>query len=158
MLADGGIREIEFYQVVVAVPSLVLERFAIRAATGEVEVIPVAVSRRASLLANVAKGPEVAAGVVEHRVEHEANAAAMQFAADCGERGVVAEAPVHAEIVGDVVAVGARLEHGAEQERVRAEVREIIDPGREGRNAIRGRAFEGIARGRVEASEREEVI
>src|SRR5277367_2598191 len=107
MLADGGIREIEFYQVVVAVPSLVVERFAVRAAAGEVEVIPVAVSRRASLFADVAKGPEVAAGMVEHRVEHEANAAAMQFAADCGERGVIAEAPVDVEIVGDIVTVSA---------------------------------------------------
>ena len=132
MLADGGICEIEFHQVVVAVPSLVAERLAVRAATGEVEVIPVAVGRRASLLANVAKGPEVAAGVVEHRVEHEANAAAMQLAAERGERGVIAEAPVYVEIVGDVVAVGARLEDGAEQERVGAEVLEIIDPGREG--------------------------
>src|SRR5580693_6344556 len=128
MLADGGTCEVEFHQVVVAVPSLVAEWFAVRAATGEVEVIPVAVSRRAPLLADVAEGPEVAARVVEHGVEHEANAAAMQLAAYRGERGVIAEAPVHAEIVGDVVAVGARLEDGAEQERVGAEVFEIINP------------------------------
>ena len=132
MLADGGICEIEFHQVVVVVPSLVAERLAVRAATGEVEVIPVAVSRRASLLADVAKGPEVAASVVEHGVEHEANAAAMQLTAKRGERGVIAEAPVDVEIVGDVVAVGARLEDGAEQESVGAEVLEIIDPGCEG--------------------------
>src|SRR5271166_6140517 len=137
MLADGGICEIEFHEVVVAVPSLVTERFAVRAAAGEVEVIPVAVSRRASLLANVAKGPEVAAGMVEDGVEHEANAAAMQLAAESGERRVIAEAPVHSEIVGDVVAVSARLEDGPEQERVGAEVLEIIDPGREGRKAVR---------------------
>ena len=54
----------------------------------------------------------------------------MQLAANRGERGVIAEAPVDAEIVGDVVAVGARLEDRAEQERVGAEVLEIIDPGR----------------------------
>src|SRR5208337_534818 len=125
MIADGGICEIEFHQVVVAVPSLVAERFAARAAAGEVEVIPVAVGRRASLLANVAKGPEVAAGVVEHGVEHEANAAAMRLAAESGQRGVIAEASVDVEIVGDVVAVGARLEDGAEQESVGAEVFEI---------------------------------
>src|SRR5271155_5613821 len=124
MLADGGICEIEFHQVVVAVPSLVLKRFAVRTATGEVEVIPVAVSRCASLLADIAKGPEVAASVVEHRVENEANTSAMQLTADRAERGVIAEAPVDVEIVGDVVAVGARLEDGAEQERVGAEVRE----------------------------------
>src|SRR5580704_4213258 len=131
MLANGGICEIEFHQVVVVVPSLVAKRLAVRTATGEVEVIPVAVSRGASLLANVAEGPEVAARVVEHRVEHEADAAAMQLAADRGESGVIAEAPVHEEIVGDVVAVGARLQDGTEQERVGAEVLEIIDPGRE---------------------------
>ena len=50
---------------------------------------------------------------MEHCVEHEANAAAMQFAAHRGERRIVAETPVHAEIVGDVVAVRARFEDGS---------------------------------------------
>src|SRR5580658_8603254 len=128
MLANGGISEIEFHEIVVAVPSFVLKRLAVRATTGEVQVIPVAVSRRASLFANVAKGPEIAPRVVEHGVEHEANAAAMQLAANRSERGVIAEAPVDAEIVGDVVAVGARLEDRADQKRVGAEVFEIVDP------------------------------
>jgi hypothetical protein len=70
--------------------------------------------------------------VVEHGVEHETDAAAMQLAAESGERGVIAEAPVDVEIVGDIVTVGARLEDGAEQESVGAEVLEIVDPGREG--------------------------
>jgi len=55
----------------------------------------------------------------------------MQLAAESGKRRVIAKAPVHVEIVGDIVAVSARLEDGAEQERVGAEVFEIIDPGRE---------------------------
>ncbi len=54
----------------------------------------------------------------------------MQLAAERGERRVIAEAPVYVEIVGDVVAVSARLEDGAEEECVGAEVLEIIDPGR----------------------------
>src|SRR5258708_22865319 len=115
MIANCGISEVEFHQVVVSGPSLVMERLAVRTAAREVEVIPVAIFRRAPLLANVAKRPEVPAGVMEHGVEHEANAATMQIAAHRGERRVLAEALVHAEIVGDVVAVRTRFENGPEQ-------------------------------------------
>src|ERR1700720_3117034 len=98
MIANHRIFEVEFHQVVVPGPSLVMERLAVRTAARKIEVIPVAIFRRAPLFANVAKGPEIAAGVMKHSVEHQANAATMQLAAHRGERRVVAETPVHAEI------------------------------------------------------------
>ncbi len=115
MIANGWISEVEFHQVVVLGPSFVMKRLAVRAAAREVEVIPVAVRRRAPLFTNVAKCPEVAPRVMEDRIEHQANSTPMQLAAERGERRFVAEAPVHVEIVGDVVAVRARFEHGAEK-------------------------------------------
>ncbi len=84
-----------------------MERLAVRAPAREVEVIPVAESRSPPLLPNVAKCPEVTTRVMEHRVEYQANAPAMQLLAQRGEHRVITEAPVHVEIVGSVVAVRA---------------------------------------------------
>src|SRR6204780_87463 len=99
VIANGRIAEVQFHQVVVAGPSLVVKRLAVRAAAAEVEVIPVAIGRRAPLLANVAKGPEVATCTIEDGVEHEANSAAMKFLAYRREHRVVAEPPINAEVV-----------------------------------------------------------
>lgn len=70
--------------------------------------------------------------MMEDRVEHHANAPAMQLVTYRGERRVIAEAAVDAEVVGDVVAVRAGFEDRPEQQRVDAEILEIIDPAQQG--------------------------
>src|SRR5271155_4410498 len=158
MLANRWITKVEFHQVVVAGPSLVVKRFAVRAPPAEVQVIPIAVRRRSTLLAYVAKGPKIPPRMIEHSIDHDPNAAAMKLFAELGQHRVVTQPSVNAKVIGNVVAVRARFEYGSQQQSIDAELFEIVDPLHQLQQPARGRFGERIPRGRPKTSQRKQMI
>ena len=102
----------------------------------EVDMEPILVRRVPFAFAHVAKRPEVAAHVVEHRVHDHAHASGVQGVHHVREVLVRAEAAVDLAQVARVVAVRVGGEHRVEQNRSHAEFFQVRSPFDEGAHAV----------------------
>jgi hypothetical protein len=121
---DLGIARVELGELGVPFPVVVEEGVAQGTAGAEIHAAePVAVRGGLPLDLQVAEGPEVTADVMEHAVQDQADAAAVQLRGQGGKRGVVTQAPVHPAVVGRVVAVAGGLEQRPQIQGVHSELR-----------------------------------
>jgi len=118
--------------------------------------IPESGSRAARL--QVAESPKIPAGMVEHAVQHQAHAARAQVPAKFRQVGARTQPAVHFIIVGGVVAVGAGFEHRPEEERVRAQRLDMVQPAVDLAEPRYRRAGKVIGPWRAAGAQGEEVI
>jgi len=103
----------------VAVPGGIRKGIAIRAALIEAHIrVPIAVSGSFFVFAQIAEGPEVPAGMVKHAVQHQAHAALAQVFAQFCQVRPRSKPAIYFIIVGGVITMAARFEHGPKEERV----------------------------------------
>ena len=125
-----GIAEVELCQQVVAAPVVVGEAVAILVVVPKVDItVPVLILRPLSFLLQVAESEEIAAAVVEHRVQHHPDAVLMAVPHEVLQILVVAEAPVQPPVVRSVIAVAAGLKERADVQPRHAEPLQVLHPG-----------------------------
>ena len=128
MVYDLGVLQVELDQLVVTFPALVPESIIIIGIAVEADVEPILVRRVPFILLDILERPETASNVVEHTVEDNADAVAVQAGANVGEIGIGAQSAVDAAEITGVVAVRVGLEEGREVDRVRTQCADMFDP------------------------------
>ena len=129
VVTDADIAEIEFYEVIVAVPAFIPEWVAAGTLTAEVEVLePVAVARPLTLLLNIDELGKFPSYMVENAVKDDPDAVFVELVADEAEGIVVAETTVNGLVVNGIVAVLDRLENGSEVNGVNIHLLEMRYP------------------------------
>ncbi len=130
MLAHPGMTQVEFDQVVVAVPGLIGERVAIGTLPSETQPRePIPIRRVFAVLLDIPKSPKIAADVVENAIQNQADAVLMQICRQRRQRPPVAEAAVDFGVVGGIVAVRSRFKDRPEIERIDAQTAQVRQPG-----------------------------
>ena len=92
------------------------------------DVEPVLVGGVPLLLLHVLKGPEAAAHVVEHAVQHHPDAMGVKGLTHLGEVLVGAQAAVDLPVVPSVVAVAVTFKNGGEVYRIRPQTLDMVRP------------------------------
>ena len=114
VLDDLLVAQIQLDQLVVTFPALVPEAVVVVGIAVEIDVEPVLVRGVPLFLLNVLKCPEAASDMVEHAVEHDADAFVVQDAAHFGKLFIGAEAAVDFSEIAGVVAVAVGFKDGGE--------------------------------------------
>ena len=123
----GFVLEIELDELHMPLPALVPKAVVVGGVAAEVDVEPVLFVRIFPLFAHFFKGEKAAADVVEHAVQHDADARLVKLGDQPLEILVVAEAAVDSEKIHRVIAVPLALEERVEQHGVEAAVADIRD-------------------------------
>lgn len=112
--------QVEFDKLVMPFPTFVPEPVVILRIPAEPDVEPILFIGLFAPPAHVLKGKKAPAYVVEHAVQHDADARLVEFFHKRFEVRIVAEAPVHVEKVYGIVAVALAFEQRVEQHGVKS--------------------------------------
>ncbi len=159
MVADFGGMRVEFDQVKVAIPTFVAEGISELTTRREIYTLkPVAEAGGFAVLLQVAERPEVPPHMVEDSVEDDFDAVAVQLSDEVCQRLIRAEAAVHVEIIGGVVAVGGGFKQGSEVEGVDSQFAQVRNPFVNFLQPRHRHGGEVVACGRAAKSKRIDVI
>ncbi len=132
MVPHVRVGQIELHKAVVPVPSNVGEGVPVRALFSKGKAVkPALAGRRGAASKHVLERPEVPADMIEDRVENDAEALLVHGGDEALQRLVGSQPAVHAVVVRRVIPVAARFEEGAQVDGVRAQIRDVREPGRE---------------------------
>ena len=107
--------QIELDKLHVPFPALVPKSVVVAGIAAEIDVEPILFVAPLAAGAHVLKGEKTAADMVEHAVEHDADARFVKFFDQTLKIGVVAEPPVHIEEIDRVVPVPLAFKQRVEQ-------------------------------------------
>ena len=120
--------EVQLDQLKMAFPAFIPKAVVIAVVSAEVDVEPVAVRGGFPIFQHILEGPEAASHMVEHAVQHNADAVFVQLGAQGGKAFVGAQAAVNHTVIARIIAVAVALEDGAEVNRVHAQIEQVRDP------------------------------
>ena len=137
VVAHGRVALVELGEQVVASPVVVGEAIVVLVVAPKVHVaVPVAVGRVLAVGPHVLEGKEITSGVVEDAVKDDLEAGLVASAHKGDEVIVGAQARVEQLVVGGFVAMSHRLEERANIESGKAQALEVVNPRKEGIEAM----------------------
>lgn len=119
--------QVEFDELHMSFPALVPKAVVIGSIAAEVDMEPIYFVAPLASGTDVLESEKAAADMVEHAVEHDADAAFLKFFDQTFKIGVVAQPPVHVEKINRVVAVPFAFKQRIEQYGVKAHLFYIRD-------------------------------
>ena len=128
MRHHGGIAEIELNKLEMPLPALIPEAVVIAGIAVKIGIEPVLVGGIPFFLANIPELRKAASDMIEHAVEHDADALCVQCIDDLSEVLVRAEAGVDFFVVAGVIAVGIGLEHRRKIHSIAAGFGNVVNP------------------------------
>ncbi len=128
VLLHRGVAQVELDQLVMTLPALVPQPVVIGAVAAEADLKPVFILRALPVAQHVLKRPKAAPHMVEHPVEHHADARAVQRFADGGKVLVGPQARVDLRVIAGVVPVPVGLKHRRKIDRIGPQPRDMPGP------------------------------
>ena len=128
MLYHLRIVQVQFYQVIVAFPTLIPQVVPIGIVAAKVYKKPVFITGLLSLFQHVLKCPKAATDVIKHTVKHHTNTCFVKCCAHVGKVPVRSQAHIDFLIIARVVAMPIRLKYGREVHGIAAKPRQMGYP------------------------------